>query len=535
LLRCSAFRIDVRILIIRFVSHTDYDHMSQILRSLRLPVSVLSFCAASYAATALADPPRSLATQPVRQAFQRLPPGVPAGYLLTRGGFLHPSCVITVHADETVGADQVIRGVDGREHSRISPCAFPAYTRTGVMKAMPTQLAQPLPPLTISPQPAHLPHAAGPVWDGWPISYSYNGKVDGGASVTVSGDVVVPLPPKTYTKQDIAFFNSIDTDMGSDENILQPVLDFGGEDGAKWIVESENCCVNNNDIQSDQIVVSPGDTIHSVNAGTGCDSKGVCSAWVITGTDMATGESATLNTTSPWPLNEVDAAVFETYDITSCDMLPANGEATYFNHSVVGDGGKALALKYDLDLGKTPAGFPMDCGYKGSVSGNNYTLIFSTSPTSAGGGPNAAGGTGGTSNGAGGTGGGTNNADGPGVGGTGAGGVSVGGAGGIASSVGGSLDAGGDGGGLTASGVSGSLAFGGASSQAGSANPGGGAAAANTATGGQADTSMAPDSSPSASCSCRMGAHSSPVGESSGIVFLLGLAQLLRTRRRKQS
>jgi hypothetical protein len=51
------------------------------------------------------------------------PAGVPVDYVLTHNGFFHPSCVVTVASDEVVGADLVIRGLDGTQHARFAPCA----------------------------------------------------------------------------------------------------------------------------------------------------------------------------------------------------------------------------------------------------------------------------------------------------------------------------------------------------------------------------------------------------------------------------
>src|ERR1700722_6717089 len=65
----------------------------------------------------------------------RKPTGVPADYVLTHSGFFHPSCVVTVSADEVVGADGVIRGVDGSQHSRVAPCASPRYSARGLRVA----------------------------------------------------------------------------------------------------------------------------------------------------------------------------------------------------------------------------------------------------------------------------------------------------------------------------------------------------------------------------------------------------------------
>jgi hypothetical protein len=230
-------------------------------------------------------------------------------------------------------------------------------------------------PDSTSPLSVHQPHAA--TYDGWIVSYGYDGRIVSGASLSTQW--VVPLPPANVGDQDIAFFNDIETTAGG-EDILQPVLDFSEIPG-HWAVESEHCCISGNDEQSTLVEVAPGDLILGVITATSCDATGVCESWTVTTTDVTTGKSTVLNTTSPMGVpNSVNPGALETYGVMSCDMFPASGEETFIDNTLTEPDGGVETLRYALDeLSGSPASLPT-CGYGGSTSGNSYTLIFSTSP-----------------------------------------------------------------------------------------------------------------------------------------------------------
>jgi hypothetical protein len=262
--------------------------------------------------------------------------------------------------------------MDGTEHVRFSPCAYPRYSLSGVVLAMGGGASTDASADGVS----HVPHA--PTYDGWIVSYGYDGRIASGSSLSTQW--VVPLPPANVGDQDIAFFNDVQTTAGG-EDILQPVLDFSEIPG-HWAIESEHCCIDGNDEQSNLVQVSPGDTILGVVTAAGCDATGVCGSWTVTTTDTTTGKSTVLNTTAPMGVpNSVNPAALETYGVMSCDMFPASGEETFIDNALMDpDGGGVQTLRYGLDvLSSPPAGF-VSCGYGGSMSNNSYTLIFSASP-----------------------------------------------------------------------------------------------------------------------------------------------------------
>jgi hypothetical protein len=74
--------------------------------------------------------------------------------------------------------------------------------------------------------------------------------------------------------------------------------------------------------------------------------------------------------------NYVAPAVIETYNVTSCDMVPANGEVVFSNNSLTDVHGNPEPLDYTLStVMGAPSGFP-SCGYGGSNVGNDFKLFF---------------------------------------------------------------------------------------------------------------------------------------------------------------
>ncbi len=294
------------------------------------------------------------------------PAGVPADYVLTHHGWFHPSCVVNVGSDEMVGADLVIRGMDGTAHAALAPCARERYDRRGRRVAVAPDTQGGATPALAAPLPA------ASVYDGYIVYYASNGAITPGSTLTT--DWIVPPAPANVGTQDIAFFNDIVTSAGGGD-ILQPVLDFNS---GRWSIESEHCCLSGNDMQTTPVTVAPGDLVRGIVTGTGCDTTGVCQSWTVTTTDVTTGKSTTLNTTAPNGVpNGVTPGALETYDVSSCDMFPGGGATTFANNNLVGPNGAVQAPKYNLlTLQGVNAEVPRDCGFAGMASGNNYTLVY---------------------------------------------------------------------------------------------------------------------------------------------------------------
>lgn len=470
------------------------------------------------------------------------PSGVPSSYVFTHHGWFHPSCVVRIREDEVVGADQVVRGrADGAAHLSLSPCAYPRFDLHGHAAGTGAQ------------GPAHLPpQPAGVIYDGYIVYYSYYGSVPN--TPTLVNDLIVPPAPTDVADQDIAFFNGVLTQ----DCIMQPVIDFNGETAKKWSVESEQCCINNNDLQTTPVVVSVGDTIRGTVTPSGCSSSGVCTSWAITTADVTSGKSTTLNTTV---VNEapdgITPASLETYGVTSCAMFPAGGESTFTGTTLTDSQGTVHTLSYQLDvMGNVDPEVPRDCGQAGKSSGNDFTLIYGpvtggTGGTTGPGGSAGSGGAGGAKGTGGAAGAGAGGAKGTG-GSTGAGGAGgakgTGGAGtggakgtGGSTGTGGQPGAGGSGTGETPGTGGATVVTGPGGSSAGtggspSISTGGGTGTGGTGTGGSAGGATtgpgdANDGASSGGCSCDATGNPTP---SFSLVFAF-MAVALWNRRRRRS
>jgi MYXO-CTERM domain-containing protein len=442
------------------------------------------------------------------------PPGVPAAYVFTHSGWFHPSCVVRVRSDEVVEADGVIRGKgDGAPHFALAPCSYARFDLGGRLLS-----AGAAPPVHAAPAPA--------IYDGYIVYYEYDGSIAVGSTLVT--DEIVPPAPTNVADQDIAFFNDILTSAGGGD-ILQPVLDFNGETSGKWSIESEHCCISNNDMQTTPIVVAPGDQIRGTVTGSGCATTGVCSAWTVTTADVTSGRSTTLNTTAP---NGVPSGVspgsLETYGVMSCDMFPVGGETTFTSNMLTDPGGNVQTLKYRLiALDDVAPEVPTNCGYGGRSSGNDFTLIYGTVPsgadagTSTGGAGAAAGGHGGGAGG-GGQGGATGKAGSGGA----AGKAGAAGQGGVA----GRAETGGEPGAGGSPGIAGA---GGGAGRVGTTGSGGVAGIAGTGPSGGAGAGGDEVSAPTSGCSCSLAFE----GNGRRAPFVLAsllLPALVRRRRRSR-
>ena len=468
------------------------------------------------------------------------PAGVPAAYVFTHHGWFHPSCVVRLQSDEVVGADLVVRGKsDGATRYAFAPCAYARFDAHG--RAL--GAGSSAPPVHAAPQPAAA------IYDGYIVYYEYDGSITPGSTLVT--EEIVPPPPTTVANQDIAFFNDILTSAGSGD-ILQPVLDFNGETRGKWSIESEHCCLSNNDMQTTPVVVAPGDLIRGTVTGSGCGTNGVCSAWSVTTADVTTGKSTTLNTTAPDGVpNGVSPGSLETYGVMSCDMFPAGGQTTFTGNTLTDPGGNLQTLKYRLiDFEGVDAEVPTDCGYGGKTSGDSFTLIYGKVPAGSDGGTSTGGAAGG---GPGGAAGGHSGAAGQGgasghggaaVGGrAGTGGSGAGGKGGAAgqgsggaTNTGGAKGTGGatDTGGTTGSG--GVTSTGGATgSGSGGATGSGGAAGARGTGGAVGAGGSSGDSSDSGGCSCSTEGRGGVASVFSFLMTFMLAGASTRARRRRRA
>lgn len=244
------------------------------------------------------------------------PASVPADYVVTPVGYLHPSCIAGMSESETL-ANGKITNKDGKSRA-VPKCAYPRYDRTGAVVGSSGSEKK-----TTAAAPPPLP------FSGWVESAN---TADYGPLNWISANWKVPTAPAVDVGQTIYYFPGIQP-IGNAPTytILQPVL---GWNSGQWTIQSWNCCAEGTAVNSPAQVVNAGDTIYGYVQGNVC-SGGVCSQWQVYTGDWTNGRHSTLNTTAfgnqmGWAF----AGVLEVYGISACNQYPASGSATFTNIQV---------------------------------------------------------------------------------------------------------------------------------------------------------------------------------------------------------
>lgn len=342
------------------------------------------FSAACAAQTAVDDPALRLNT--VRAGAPGTPRGVPDGYVVTPAGYFHPSCVRHVRADEVVdmrsGAIVDARGTVKRA---AAACRYPRFTAAG--ERIDTALSAKLHSVDGAGSPGG---DAKPDDNGVPVPDDtifvggfdkYSGWIESvWAHVTptqaisyLKVDFKVPNPPPNPSTPTNYFFpgaQSLDQHPAHG-TIIQPVLGwYGPGNSHSWDISGWNCCVDGNVNQGPGVNVQVGDTIRGELVGTSCTaSTGVCANWAIKATDLASGQSVTLNSSAyGQAFNWIFAGVLEVYNVGTCSDLSSSGHLDFTDIVVRDLAGQNVALDYYTD---TPSS-SVWCGF------GTYTLTEHT-------------------------------------------------------------------------------------------------------------------------------------------------------------
>lgn len=246
------------------------------------------------------------------------PPGVPAEFVITPFGYMHPSCVIAVAEDEAALENGAIEREDGRSR-QTSTCRYPRFDGSG--REIPDD----------GPPPARqsgLAPASVAAFDGWVESAN---SADNGPLNWISANWTVPPSPTSDVGQTLYYFPGMQPleHLGTEYTIMQPVLAYRS---GTWTIESWNCCTNGNANVGPAGIVQPGDTLYGYVQGDGCDSRGVCSQWFIYTGDWTNGAQSYLRTSAygnvmGWAF----AGVLEVYGVDACDQYPPSGSITFTN------------------------------------------------------------------------------------------------------------------------------------------------------------------------------------------------------------
>ena len=236
------------------------------------------------------------------------PATVPANYIVTPFGYLHPSCVQTLAKGEQLLKDGRIQHADGTSAAKAAVCAHPRYSQKG--EAVDTTARR-------------SPHAnTTPEIDGWVEDANVTPTSATSAYGAILATWAVPPSPTSNDGQILYFFPGLE-DIDSGASILQPVL---GWYAGQWTIASWNCCINGVVTNSTPVNVSPGDAIYGSVTNNCPPGTLTCAAWNVLTVDLTTGQSTTLlNAPSEGQtFNWAFGGVLEAYYIDHCSDYPDN-------------------------------------------------------------------------------------------------------------------------------------------------------------------------------------------------------------------
>eukprot|EP00048_Salpingoeca_helianthica_P014949 m.224364 g.224364 ORF g.224364 m.224364 type:complete len:318 (-) comp16454_c0_seq1:115-1068(-) len=224
----------------------------------------------------------------------------PAGYVLKHCIRKYPSGTTL----QTVNGEQVAIHPGG-EVVKVPKCERPLVGET----ALPVVVRNTLPP----------------DYDGW-LAYTAFNKSQGFDAFL--GNFSVPhIPPRVahilylFTGlQNLDWIPLVDPEsQGAGFDIIQPVLQYPGDEGHYWSVKSWYVTIDSGASASDELRVQPGDTIFGNMTRVGPTT------WFVGSTSVSSGKTTSLNAnhprlrTQPWAYN-----VLEAYGVSGCQNYPDN-------------------------------------------------------------------------------------------------------------------------------------------------------------------------------------------------------------------
>ncbi|MBK8459949.1 MAG: hypothetical protein IPL43_06995 [Micropruina sp.] len=305
------------------------------------------------------------------------PASVPAEFMPTPNGYLHPDCVHQVGANQVVlpnGSGEVI--VD------LPAAALAELPQSGDKSAADLVTA------ADKAKGRQIPACGHPRFDlhGKPVAPGKPGVPEAGTVPDVTGWVAdasatvgsmsylratwtVPPAPTVIGPQTVYFFPGLQNLTGT-PIIMQPVLAWNqiGSGFTEWSIASWNCCSVGNTYHSEYLPVT-GATVYGTITGTGCSSStGVCSTWKIVTKDNGSLASTSFTTTAGGrKMNWTFGAALEVYSVSECGQFPGSSvifSGLYFKN--VAGTRKYPSWTY-LTTDATP-----QCGY--SVKGTSSTI-----------------------------------------------------------------------------------------------------------------------------------------------------------------
>jgi hypothetical protein len=279
------------------------------------------------------------------------PSQVPAEYVATANGYMHPSCIVEVAPGEEIflrSEDGMeLRGVDGRTRP-LGRCAYPRFRSDGEII--------PVPASTRSSDEPNLPgESVGTTSSALHATF---GQAFAPAKALLSIWQVPPSPPSPDIQ--VTVWPGLQPASGPGW-VLQPILEnFAGD---PWYIKACFFEASSNMFPcfpegTGRLFVNPNDYILGYVVGSNCNANtGVCGTWTVQVLNWSTGQA-----TDPLVVHNftqkadrIIAADLELFGVTSCDQLPAEPQLN-FNTQWLGFDDVWRTSIWDVQ--QRPAGLP---------------------------------------------------------------------------------------------------------------------------------------------------------------------------------
>ena len=256
------------------------------------------------------------------------PASVPADFVETPNGYMHPSCVFELAEGEHLLADGRLQRLSGLQ--ALGRCGHARYDSAGsLLEQAPEGTSSSVERFSADREAASagpgLPTINGWVQSGYVFSST--------AAQFLSAKFKVPASPPTWDSSRILYYFPGLEDGNAVQTILQPVLGYNHYGAGKgWSMASWNCCFNGNAVHSTIVPVSAGDTLYGEMKGYAC-SSGACETWDVLTEDLTKGTRTQLTATPGYGqhMTWIFGGAQEAYGVTACSDYAATPTVSFTN------------------------------------------------------------------------------------------------------------------------------------------------------------------------------------------------------------
>ncbi len=295
------------------------------------------------------------------------PESVPAEYVHTPGGWIHPSCVHALPEGATIDEQDNVT-VEGKLVAHYAPCAYEAFKGHAAVK--------------LAPKEADGPGVSGPTYSGWVEDDQQNAPTNSWSNSALWNYVVAeiqtpPAPPANGGT--LYYFAGLESSQAGCGFIIQPVLQWGvgpNGQGNYWSVADWVWSNGANSYYTASFYPAVGETLQT-DMWISADNNGQQTYQIFAEDIQNTSKWNETSLTTSCKMNAAFPAVFEVdrgYPISTCSQVPYNYVNFPWIQLYIPNGnwnGYAIqpyAPSKNFPIG---SGTPSTCGW---AIGNNATM-----------------------------------------------------------------------------------------------------------------------------------------------------------------